>query len=444
MSDIHTSGANSVPGAGPSQTDGQAPAAASDIGAFGAFPTGAVGAVRGSGLARGKRTSSPAASAAPAAHSGEYKPTALEVIVTQREYKNPFAEETAATPAAETPAPVAAVAPVAPVARTFTATPAVREYITPQPAAESEPLPERPTPAEATIAHEDEADESEETAQPELTILPPAQSAQPALSWENGSAAGAQAPIFPLTPGGQGQREPRGDNRGPRRDGRPDQREPRAPRPENREASSEPRPPRPDHREPRADGRGPRPDGREQRYGQRSDGPRTEGHRSDGHRSDGREPRREGREGFRPREEFRSREQAAREIRPAPVPPPRGFLAWLKGLFGAKPAATTPSARADGPRPQHDGEHRGRRRRGGRGRHGGEHRGGGFNAEHGGGEQGHSPEGGQRAPGGEPREHRGDYPGGERRRSRGGRGRGRGRDDRGGPRSEGSQGGGAI
>ena len=139
MTDHNTSGADFAPGAAPT---GQAPASFAETGASGASqPIGAFGSVRGSGLARGKRTSNPAASAAPAAKSDGYKPTALEVIVPQNEYKNPFTGETAA--AAPVEAPAAPVAPVAPVIVFVTVNPvgfgsgrAVgrREYITPQPA----------------------------------------------------------------------------------------------------------------------------------------------------------------------------------------------------------------------------------------------------------------------------------------------------------------------
>src|SRR4051812_13146916 len=54
----------------------------------------AFGSTRGSGLARGKRPAVPSAPTnAPAAGTG-YKPTALEVITPQSEYKNPFTGET--------------------------------------------------------------------------------------------------------------------------------------------------------------------------------------------------------------------------------------------------------------------------------------------------------------------------------------------------------------
>ena len=74
-------------------------------------PTGAFGATRGSGLLRGKRPTIAAPSAASAAPSG-YKPTALEVITPQREYKNPFTgETTVSAPIVNEPAPQAAPAP---------------------------------------------------------------------------------------------------------------------------------------------------------------------------------------------------------------------------------------------------------------------------------------------------------------------------------------------
>ena len=155
-----------------------------------------------------------------------------------------------------------------------------------------------------------------------------------------------------------------------------------------------------------------------------------------------REPRREPAGGERnafPRDQQRD---FSRDDRPAPAAAPQkksgGFIAWLKGLFGAKPAA--PEVRTGDRDDQgRDGQHRHNRRRhrGGRGR-------GGF-------------QGDNRGPREQPRDPRdetgpssqdggqsgdGRYEGGGRRRHRGGRGRNR--DDRGGPRPEGQQGGGAI
>lgn len=127
---------------------------------------------------------------------------------------------------------------------------------------------------------------------------------------------------------------------------------------------------------------------------------------------------------------------ASKTPRAATEKPSGGFIGWLKGLFGGKPAETPA---APGQREQRDGEFRRRRHRGGRGRGGyqGDNRGpreGGQFRE--GSSAGADPSGDQ--PQGERR-----YEGGGRRRRRRG-GRGRYRDDRGGPSPEGQQGGGAI
>jgi len=397
MTDTNTSGADFAPGAGPSLTDSQAPAASAATGAFGATqPIGAFGSVRGSGLARGKRTSTPAATAAPAAKTGEYKPTALEVIIPEREYKNPFTGETSVNPPAEAPAE---------------AQPSAREYITPQP-----PQAEAPAPGieHAPIVERDAAhDEAPSQERPELTILPPARPVQAAQSWERSPSTDSKSaePIFPL-------QQPREGRRDDRSDSRPE------PRADGREPRSDGRERRRDERTPRE---GQRRDDSDSRYGRQHPDPRDY--------PDGNEPRWG-------RESFRRREPSAEAPRPETPKKPAGFFGWLKSLFGDKPAAQPHSGEGDrGQGLGHDGQHhRGRRRRGGRGRSRGEFRGGeGFNADRAG--QGQSsPEGGQpRFQGGESR---GDYPGGEHRRHRGGRGRHR--DDRGGPRSEGSQGGGAI
>jgi len=87
----------------PVQSGGDAPAAETNAPVppsgntqqFGTFSS-----TRGSGLARGKRSTTPAAASAAPAGTGEYKPTALEVIIPEREYKNPFGDpaEPAAVP----------------------------------------------------------------------------------------------------------------------------------------------------------------------------------------------------------------------------------------------------------------------------------------------------------------------------------------------------------
>lgn len=121
------------------------------------FPS--FGTTRGSGLARGKRPSPAAASAASAAPT-DYKPTAIEVVNAPREYTNPFAPATP-EPAEQAPAP----APAAATAATPVIEPAA-------PAAAPAPTPVAPAPVE------------EESAQ--LNILPPAQQRNaPAQTWES-------------------------------------------------------------------------------------------------------------------------------------------------------------------------------------------------------------------------------------------------------------------
>ena len=86
----------------PVQSGGDAPAAEPNAGVppSGATqPFGTFSSIRGSGLARGKRSTTPAAASAAPAGTGEYKPTALEVIIPEREYKNPFGGPSAETSA---------------------------------------------------------------------------------------------------------------------------------------------------------------------------------------------------------------------------------------------------------------------------------------------------------------------------------------------------------
>ncbi len=157
MTDTNPSGASSSPAA-----DTQAPAASAET------PAGNFGSTRGSGLIRGKRSSSATAPTASPAKS-DYKPTALEVITPEREYKNPFAsQEPVSAPVVE-PAkaePEAAAAPAAVAAEPEA------------PAAPAEPAPAQP-----------------EAERREIQILPPAESVRPAVSWESPSASrGEQAP----------------------------------------------------------------------------------------------------------------------------------------------------------------------------------------------------------------------------------------------------------
>jgi translation initiation factor IF-2 len=397
MSDNNQSGAPSTaPGAA---STGENPG-------FGVF-----GANRGSGLARGKRPATTAASnAAPAAPSG-YKPSAREVITPKSEYVNPFTGETAVdTPRANEPVPQAAPAPVpaAPVAEAPAPAPAPaaqvapapaparkeRTYITPEPAQPGElfPLDAPSAPAEKA----------------ELKILPTEEPKRPAVSWDSSSSAPAGQP-------------PRREERATFRTER-NRREDGAGR-EGREGKPfEPREPRRDERkfEPRE----------KQPYQPRD-----------------------------PRDERPERaERGPRPETPAPAKKSGGFFGWLKGLFGGGKSAETPSTGGSEQRHDRDGDQGGRRRhRGGRGRgrggFDGQNRGGGQPFQH----RDPRDETGTPHQGGdihhdEPRgehhgEHRDSYQGGNggRRRRRGGRGRFRGEGgDRGGPRPEGQQGGGAI
>jgi translation initiation factor IF-2 len=339
MTDTNPSGATSGQAAGT-----PAPTASAET-----TPAGSFGSTRGSGLLRGKRpTSATAPTATPA--KSDYKPTAVEIITPEREYKNPFAVQEpesapAAVPAPAEPAEAPAAAPAASAAP--------EEPVAPAAEAPVQPVEEKR----------------------EIQILPPAESVRPAVSWESPSAsrrdpAAPERPLF------------------------------RADRREDAE-------------------RGPRPEGAEARYERREP-------RHDPYRGQPRDPRDE--PDYQPRPRYEQRPQAE-----AAAPAPKGFLAWLKGLFGAGKTTEAPVQREAGFGGERygDGQRHRRRHRGGRG--------------HGGGPQGYRgdqlPQGGERFPqGGEGENRGGDRPGGNRRRRhRGGHGR-----DRGGPRSEGAQGGGAI
>ena len=373
MIDTDTSGASIAPAA-----DNSALAASAST------PAGNFGSTRGSGLARGKRPSGATAPTATQAAS-DYKPTALEIITPTREYKNPFASPEAASAPASEPAKIETpAAPVAAVEEPKHEAPAAVPMFAPEPVAEEKP---------------------------EIQILPPAESARPAVSWEAHSDLPQrdERPTFRADrredaaggPRPEG-REPRADGRGPRRDSF--QRQPRDPRDER-----QPRDPR-EARQPR--------DPREARQ------PRDP--------RDQRQPRdpREARQPRDPRDEQPTSGQNGQGA-PATKPASGGFFGWLKGLFGSKQPEAAPAGRE----PRNDGEYRGgerhrRRRRGGRG-HGNSQ---GFNG-------GRSSQGGPRSEGfqGGDREGRGGDRHGHG-RHRGGRGRDRGGD----PRPEGQQGGGAI
>jgi translation initiation factor IF-2 len=386
----------------PAENSGTASApAAGGTAGFGSF-----GANRGSGLARGKRPTTAAASAAAAtsAPSG-YKPTSIEVVNPQTEYKNPFTGETSVNaPRANEPVPQAA--PVAPMPAQASA-PAPAPIPAPAPAIIPERAPSTPTtaPVPESSASLDAA-QAEDKA--ELKILPPEQPKRAAVRWdssESGNTAG-DAPA-----------------QGSRRDERPTFRPDR----ERREGR---------------DGRGERREGGErQDHGDRREGGAARGERRDfrdNRGGEGRgEPRREG--GERGERRFEPRQPAQAQA-PRTVPEPQqksgGFIGWLKGLFGGKPeqapsAGHAPEGRREGGGDRH--RHRGGRGRGGQGGYGQGGQGGGYQGEN----RGPRPEGESGDARGE-----GDFGGGRtRRRRRGGRGRYQGDRD---PRPEGQQGGGAI
>jgi hypothetical protein len=154
--------------------------------------------------------------AAPAANPAkvDYKPTAVEVITHEREYKNPFAsQEPANAPAAE---PVKVETPAAAAAA---------EVESKQQAAPSAPV-TAPEPA---------------AEKPEIQILPPAEATRPAVRWESPSGSAArrepqfgdrperarpdQRPSFRADRREDRNDEPRLEGRDPRRDQL--QREPR-------------------------------------------------------------------------------------------------------------------------------------------------------------------------------------------------------------------------
>jgi len=159
---------------------------------------GEFGATRGSGLLRGKRPSAPAAPTASPAPSGSYKPTALEVITPQSEYRNPFTGETSvgkpAASAAATPleeeAPAAPTAPVPESSAGLDAADASSGH---------------PSPPEINVA--EPTDESKS----ELKILPPESSQRPPVHWvaPSGNAGSTSAPEAPSTRDERPRREPR-------------------------------------------------------------------------------------------------------------------------------------------------------------------------------------------------------------------------------------------
>ncbi len=272
MTDPETSGAPANPA--PAETQG-APKAAETTPQFGAF-----GSTRGSGLARGKRTATAATAAS--APTGEYKPTAIEVVVPQREYRNPFGEPpaapepAAASPAAPLPAPEV---PAAPVAKT-----------------EPAPAPVKPAAVEQAAAPAAPALE-EVPEKAELNILPPADDKRPPVHWGTTPAPrpDAAAPgVFQTRARREEQRNDRSSFRSePRREQAPEGREPRRDEP-------------------------------------RRDEPRREQDRHE-HRG---ESRHEG-------SEHRGSHRGAPE---ATHRPKGGFFAWLKSLFSPKAPEAPPQS----------------------------------------------------------------------------------------------------
>ncbi|HSY53964.1 MAG TPA: hypothetical protein VK785_05925 [Opitutaceae bacterium] len=285
-----------------SETSGAASASAET-----APPAAAFGASRGSGLARGKRPAAPAP-ATTTASNGEYRPTAIEVVASKSDYKNPFAE----------PAPAATVDEVKP-------TPAAES---PAPTASVETKPIQP----ATFALDQSTAPVQPAVKPQLNILPSEEPKRTELSWEAGSPdAPAKTnarprredrPVFRAERPEQNPFEPREQKSFDPRDQKPF--EPRGQKP------FQPREPR-DSREPR----------REQAF----------------------EPRRNP-----PFEQREPRQKPAIETAPKKS---GGFLGWLKGLFGGGKPATTNGTASPAGEPGRNGEQRQHRRRhrGGRGGH---------------------------------------------------------------------------
>lgn len=180
-------------------------------------PFGTFGNARGSGLARGKRSTSTAAPSSSAAVSSDYKPTAIQMLTPEREYKHPFAP---ATPApVEAPAPVAAKEPQpAPVS---------------VPAAEAAPAPVPEVPAPSVPAEK-----------ATLKILPPEESRRAPESWDSGSF----------------RKEPRGEFR-PRREERGSFRSERREEPRLEQREQRPAQPKIEQRAPLPESKQPKPSG---------------------------------------------------------------------------------------------------------------------------------------------------------------------------------------
>lgn len=317
---------------------------------------------RGSGLARGKRSTSPAPQAATGAPAPEYKPTAVSIVAAPTEYKNPFAPPAPVAAPAETstvetatPAPSPVPAPAATIAPAIQATEA--SIVSATSATEAQPLAVKQTPA-TPLAVEPK---------PELKILPPETPRRVEQSWESQSFRNVAS--------------------------QPDT----GPAPTERPQSTEQRPQREDRR-------GDRPYFRSERE-RRNDRP----YESGAPRSD-----------VTPSEQAPSTEQP--QDKPAPVATEAkksgGLFAWVKSLFGGSPAEepkpeTKPetSGQREG---NAEGPYRRRRHRGGRNRNFQGDQRGPRDGQQGGqrgyseGQQGGQPSGDQRGFGGDQRGYRGD------------------------------------
>lgn len=172
-----------------------------------ATQTPVFGSSQGSGLARGKRANTNATAAGKTSAAGAYRPTAIQIVTTAREYKNPFAtaeEQPAAPEAAQAPEP-ATPEPEAPVpAREPAPAAPAAQAPEPAPAQIAEPAPAAETPA---------ADADEPKA--ELNILPPENKPRRSQSWQSDSFAPEQKERPTFQPRAQGERR----SRNPRREG---------------------------------------------------------------------------------------------------------------------------------------------------------------------------------------------------------------------------------
>lgn len=350
MSDPDPSGAVTSAAETASAPGTPPPTAPSQI-TFGAFSNN-----RGSGLARGKRPTSPAPQTASAAPAADYKPTAVSIVTAPTEYKNPFA------PPAPTPAPAeVAAADATTPAPTAPEIPAVEvPAIQPAPAAEAPAPPIEPAPAAEAPAPAIEPAPAEPAAvesKPELNILPSEAPRRVGQSWESES--------FPDAPGRPaGAAEPQSGEQRPRRDDR------------------------------------------------REDRPyfRPERDRRDNRPYESREPRSDS--GFQEQDSGATQPQSESPSSPAPEVTKKsgGIFAWVKKLFGGSPAEAPKPETQSGDSGQREfnpnGPYRRRRHRGGRNRS--------FQGDQRGpreGQQGGQPSGDQRGYGGDQRGYGGDQRG---------------------------------